>query len=290
MNAIMRGLAVAALVSALGACAYYDPAAVRGAAVGGGAYNAAAHEMYTDLGDAERAEMDWRDSENFYSKAMEAAGGGKVMPYEMSFRDSPADKVDELTAARNRITAALSAGAAEQVPVLAATAVTQWDCWFQEQEENHQPKDIAACRDGFMKAMAEIDQAMAPKPQAQPAPAPAAQPRAPDIDGIYIVYFDFDSAVLTAEARTTLDKAVADFRAARVPALEIKGHADRSGSADYNEKLSMRRAEAVGAYMGRAGVPVNLMRTSAFGESLPLVPTADGVREQRNRRVEVVFD
>ncbi len=69
----------------------------------------------------------------------------------------------------------------------------------------------------------------------------------------------------------------------------LGGHADRSGSADYNVGLSQRRADAVKAYLGGRGVPDGAMSTEAFGESRPLVETADGVREPQNRRVEITF-
>jgi outer membrane protein OmpA-like peptidoglycan-associated protein len=71
--------------------------------------------------------------------------------------------------------------------------------------------------------------------------------------------------------------------------IEVSGHADRSGSDAYNQALSMRRAEAVAAELTRRGVPRTEMVIQAFGESRPLVPTADGVREPQNRRVEIIL-
>ncbi|HWH16856.1 MAG TPA: OmpA family protein, partial [Allosphingosinicella sp.] len=64
---------------------------------------------------------------------------------------------------------------------------------------------------------------------------------------------------------------------------------DRSGSASYNVGLSQRRADAVRSYLAGRGVPNGAMATEAFGESRPLVETADGVREPQNRRVEITF-
>ena len=69
----------------------------------------------------------------------------------------------------------------------------------------------------------------------------------------------------------------------------MAGHADRSGSAQYNQRLSQRRADAVAAELVARGVPRNIIMVSAYGESRPLVPTADGVREPQNRRVEIVL-
>jgi opacity protein-like surface antigen len=67
------------------------------------------------------------------------------------------------------------------------------------------------------------------------------------------------------------------------------GHADRSGTPQYNQRLSERRAQAVAAELERRGVARSNMAIQAFGESRPLVPTADGVREPQNRRVEIVL-
>ena len=71
--------------------------------------------------------------------------------------------------------------------------------------------------------------------------------------------------------------------------IEIAGHADRSGTPQYNQALSERRAAAVAAELERRGIARSAMTVQAFGESRPLVPTADGVREPQNRRVEIVL-
>jgi outer membrane protein OmpA-like peptidoglycan-associated protein len=69
----------------------------------------------------------------------------------------------------------------------------------------------------------------------------------------------------------------------------LAGHADKSGSAQYNVGLSQRRADAVRSYLEGRGVPGGAIASEAFGESRPLVETADGVREPQNRRVEITF-
>ena len=69
----------------------------------------------------------------------------------------------------------------------------------------------------------------------------------------------------------------------------MAGHADRSGSPAYNQRLSQRRADNVAAELVRQGVSRNEIVVSAYGETRPLVPTADGVREPQNRRVEIVL-
>lgn len=101
------------------------------------------------------------------------------------------------------------------------------------------------------------------------------------------VFFDWDSAIPPAEAGQTAAFIANNVQACRWTAFEIVGHADRSGSDSYNEDLSLRRANAVANMLASAGVSGSALTVSARGEREPRVPTADGVREPQNRRVEI---
>jgi OOP family OmpA-OmpF porin len=107
--------------------------------------------------------------------------------------------------------------------------------------------------------------------------------------GPFIVFFDWDKADITAAAAGILDNAAEQYRQTGNAQVVLAGHADRSGSDQYNVGLSQRRAENVRQYLAGRGIPEGVMRTEAFGESRPLVETADGVREPQNRRVEITF-
>ena len=115
-------------------------------------------------------------------------------------------------------------------------------------------------------------------------PAPAAVAVGP-----FIVFFDWDKSDITPEAAAILDNAAAAYQQTGSAQVMLAGHADRSGSDQYNVGLSQRRADAVRAYLAGRGVADGAMTTSAFGESKPLVQTEDGVREPQNRRVEITF-
>ena len=69
----------------------------------------------------------------------------------------------------------------------------------------------------------------------------------------------------------------------------LAGHTDRSGSIQYNVGLAERRNASVTEYLAGRGIPAGRISGEAFGESQPRVPTADGVRELQNRRVEVSY-
>ena len=127
----------------------------------------------------------------------------------------------------------------------------------------------------------------------QPAPAPAAAVQsvapAPTTARTYLVPFDWNRADLTARAREIIAEAAQNSRRAQSTRIEVAGHADRSGPPQHNQRLSQRRADAVASELVLRGVSRGDIGVAAFGESRPLVRTADGVREPQNRRVEIVL-
>jgi OmpA-OmpF porin, OOP family len=123
-------------------------------------------------------------------------------------------------------------------------------------------------------------------PPPPPPPGPAA---APALARTYLVFFDWDRADLTARAREIIAEAAQNARRVQSTRIEVAGHADRSGSPQYNQRLSQRRADAVAAELVSRGIDRSEVVVTAFGESRPLVQTADGAREPQNRRVEIVL-
>lgn len=131
---------------------------------------------------------------------------------------------------------------------------------------------------------------------AAPAPvrttAPAAPAEAPKMvvrehKRSYLVFFDFDRSNLTGNAKQVLADVVAKTKGSKEASYEIVGHADRSGPATYNMKLSKKRAASVKSELQRLGASAGNITASWKGESQPLVPTADGIREPQNRRAEI---
>jgi len=118
-------------------------------------------------------------------------------------------------------------------------------------------------------------------PPPPPMPAPVAAPS-------YMVFFDWDRADLSAQALSTIQQAAGAFKTKGSARITATGHADKSGPENYNMALSLRRANAVKDALVREGVPAASIAVVGRGESQPLVPTADGVREPQNRRVEIV--
>lgn len=146
------------------------------------------------------------------------------------------------------------------------------------------------------KAAPAAKAAPAPAPTpvvAQPAPAPKPEPKPEPkpvpIPGPFMVFFDFDQTVLTADARSIIERAAKAFKQVGAARIAAAGHADRSGSDQYNQALAMKRAQVVRDALIAEGIPASQIGIRSEGESSPLVKTNDGVREWQNRRVEIVL-
>lgn len=126
---------------------------------------------------------------------------------------------------------------------------------------------------------------VAPPPVDAPAPAPVVVNAA----RTYLVFFDWDRADLSDRARQIIAEAATQSTRVQVTRIEVSGHTDTTGTARYNQGLSVRRAQVVAAELVRRGVPQAAITTQGFGFSKPLVSTGPGVREPQNRRVEIIL-
>jgi outer membrane protein OmpA-like peptidoglycan-associated protein len=135
-------------------------------------------------------------------------------------------------------------------------------------------------------------------PAAAPAPAPkpaAAQAKttavaqAPARLSEYNVYFAFDSSAITAEGAQVIEQAIAAAKAGKPGTINCTGHSDRAGSEAYNLALSKRRAQAVKDRLVAAGIPASQISVVGRGERDLPVPTKDGVKEAKNRVVQIVL-
>jgi OOP family OmpA-OmpF porin len=264
---------VAGLGFGLSACAQmYDEA--MNASSKGPAFNDALFKNYQMLAKMEADEQDWIDADFFGQRALQTAAGEAPEPQALAERDLTAKHLGELTGARNMLMAALEDGARDSSPQAAADAQAGFDCWMQEAEENIQPKDIQWCKDMFEKGMSGI--------KTMPAPAPVMMPTGP-----WLVYFDFDKSDITYDGQLVINEAVNAATKMAGSQVLLTAHTDTAGPEQYNLDLSARRAKSVVDAMGLIGVGDDRITASAVGESDPAVPTGDGVREPKNRRVEI---
>ena len=103
------------------------------------------------------------------------------------------------------------------------------------------------------------------------------------------MFFNWDESDITPEAATILNNAVTAYADCGMASVMLAGHTDTSGSATYNMGLAERRNASVRDYLSSRGIPDGRITSEAFGETQLRVPTADGVRELQNRRVEVTY-
>jgi iron complex outermembrane receptor protein len=131
-------------------------------------------------------------------------------------------------------------------------------------------------------------------PSAEPVSTPAAYVPPPvvapaPVAHSYMVFFDFNKSDLTPQAVTIVNQAAANAGPAKATQLTVTGHTDTVGSDAYNMRLSRRRAESVAAQLEKDGIPSSEIEIVAKGKRDLLVPTADGVKEPQNRRVQIVY-
>ncbi len=241
-----------------------------------GEHGVALYEGYLGLSKAEYNEGDYRDSDFFATQAMLAGAGNKVEPQMISARDLPVERLNEMAVARRQVITVLFRGAAEKMPKEAAVAQTNFDCWMQEQEENFQEDDIAACRERLGIAIARLNAGL----------APAAARNVSDDRLVYEVFFDFDSDALSPMAKEHLKAIAKVTEIYEDPVVAVIGNADQVGATDYNVDLSQRRADVVAKELEGAGV--KLMGVFASGDQAPAVANPERRPEQRNRRALIV--
>ena len=126
-----------------------------------------------------------------------------------------------------------------------------------------------------------------PAPPPIPVAAPAAPP--PGLARVFLIFFDWDRADITPTGMDIVRQAANAYKAGGSVRIQVNGYTDLSGSSGYNQRLSLRRGNNVANALAKSGVARSDMAVSGRGENDPRVPTAQGVREPQNRRVEIVF-
>ncbi len=288
-------LAVATL--SLGACSGFkshsEVEALNEAKAVGSPFTQQLAAEYRDLANHEQnIGFDYPDALHFARKGLAAAAGEVVLPEPVSDWNLRPEHIQELSGARAGLIAALDRGGREAMPKDAAIAQARFDCWIEQQEENWQKNEIIACKNQFMEALNRLSGVSAPPPSDVMPPVEAGQmpltPMAPE-DAKYLVFFDFDSSRVDQGGNSVIDSVAAEIAKQNISSVNVIGHADTSGSKKYNQRLSMKRANAVREALVARGVNANLLMVDSRGEDELMVPTADEVREPANRRAEITF-
>ena len=148
-------------------------------------------------------------------------------------------------------------------------------CW---RDASWTPATAAPGCDGYVEPAKPVE-------MAKPAPAPA--PVASKVTYAADAFFDFDKSVLKTEGKAKLDDLVGKVKGINLEVIIAVGHTDSKGTEAYNQKLSIRRSEAVKAYLLGKGIEKNRIYTEGKGESQPIADNKTKEGQAKNRRVEI---
>lgn len=256
---------------------------------GGGDFNHAIAHDYEEYANylAGLPQGVWVDSDYFSRKGLESASGEVVMPENNSNwaipLETPLKLRTQMAEGRSRLMTALDGGGRERYPVLAARAQARYDCWLERTEKDWQTNFNGTCHQEFTASLDELERNLHGVAAAPP-PAQAIPARQ------FNVYFNFDHSDLTAQARQIVDQAKTSMGPDKSVRIVLIGKADLAGTDPYNLALSHRRADTVRSVLTAEGVQANQIDERWVGEREPPVPTGEGVREPRNRVVEITLN
>lgn len=280
---VKKALAALVLLGMLSACdSTHSLKQLRSAAPQGDAYAQALAASYRDFAEQKVERYDWWTSKYFADKGLMAAYGRDITPEEPNQWNIPATMIDEFLDARGKLMTAIAANRSTQ-PEITASAVVAYDRWVELEHNRWNRPAIDDQRDAFFELLTKLSQAHTATGEVPTTNIPAESTST-------VLYFPLDSDTLGDSALGALAELVRYVQSAGNVTVNINGHADRVGSDDYNMSLSERRARFVLKALEKAGVAATIMKYFAFGETDPAVPTADGVDEPKNRRVEIYIE
>ncbi len=279
-----RNLIISALLlTVLSACSNASLKSLRSVEPQGDAFSQALSQHYLLLSEEEHDYGRYSNSQFMAEKGLASAYGKSV------YGEVPRDGVrysghrEQLLKGRNVLDALLTDAARANHPKDAAKTQVLYDCWLSRVHAKARRNEIEMCQQSFYNRATLLRHNMGNPDISSGA--------TPSLSTSYLIYFEWNKAALNAQALANLRTVAQQILSIKEPfELVLNGHTDTSGTEDYNRTLSQRRAESIRTLLARFGVPKSIMSVFAFGESDPVVPTGNGVRETKNRRVEIFLE
>ena len=281
MQSVAKLLLTALMVVGLGACVGSGLEKAQHTSPTGDEFTQSLYKYYMQRSEHEYGYGNYESSDYFADRAIEAANGVAAAPEDPAHWSVPADVAQEASAGHQRLVAAMDGvgdvkgPGRELAPDAAARAQVMLECWLEEASEGTFPDHTAYCKENFFAALEEVEVAIAPEEMVMMVEEAEAVE--------FLVYFDLNDASIRPDQQATMDVVIAAANAAPDRPLLIVGHTDTSGSIDYNQALSERRAISVISQMLEGGVDRSRITSEAVGQTQPLVDTGDGVVDQANR-------
>lgn len=235
-------------------------------------FNSQLGREYYSLANYRADAQDWADADYFSRKSLAASKGEATPPEDNTNWGIPEQATartrDQMDQERKRLLAALDGGGRQKYPILAAQAQTRYDCWVERSEADYRAQFRGECHRQFLATLSDLEVLLHPP-------------------GPYQAYFAFDGSTLGNEAQEQVKQAATTIPQVGTARVRIIAWADRAGSPEYNMKLAQARADAVRTGLESGGMAANRIDEVVKGETDLPVPTPDGVREQKNRVVQI---
>lgn len=224
-------------------------------------FNSNLSRHYRNFSEEEAIKHDWSDSEHFAKKSIEAANNLNVLPENpnnWNIKDPIAKK--EVLLAYEVLNSFLNEESKRLYPRQLAQAQFNYDCWVEELEEGWQKEDIKKCKDNFLISINAMNKFNKHK-----------------------VFYDFGKADLNTNQIEQIQKFIRAQNIGKNCTINIEGHTDYTGEEEYNNKLSLLRAQNVAQVIKG----YNSKQIKGHGYKRNLIKTDKGVKEKKNRRVEI---
>lgn len=253
-------------------------------------YQAYLADGYSHVADMEDGDAtDQIDEKVMSDRAIAVYNGNTVLPLTPDQVRLVRSTREDLAGFRERLMRVIAnPNKMAMYPKAVAHAQVAYDCWaLHQQTEPNASHNLYRCEANFKRLIEALDT----PPEVAAAPTTLPTVVLYDVTSMNEVSFAWNSTTLSAADKATLDEIKAALTNANDPAkhIAVQGFADRSGPADYNQALSEKRAQVVAEYLGVDPADTVHVDLKAYGENNLPVPTADGVREARNRITKVAI-